>query len=193
MHIRNERPEDIHVIAQVTDAAFAKRDLDPETMARIAEAMAAAGIDPEAMSEAQAQATASLTEAQVIEALRADSALAVSLVAERGGEVIGHIAFSRVVVGLAKSGWYGLGPVSVRPDLQRAGIGSALIREGLARLREMRACGCVLMGYPPYYARFGFELDEAITYCGRPNPALQRLVFAGPAPSGDVEYHPAFA
>ena len=192
MKIREERSTDYDYITHVTDAAFAKRDLDPEMLARIAESMAAAGMDPTAMGKAQTEATGSLSEAQVVETLRRDNALALSLVVEKDGEVIAHIAFSAVRIGAAHSGWYQLGPVSVRPDLQGQGIGSALIREGLARLRDSGAKGCVLLGYPPYYARFGFVLDEAVTWHGRANPALQRLVFAGPNPSGDVAFHPAF-
>jgi putative acetyltransferase len=188
MHIRDERPEDATVISAVTTAAFASIAYDAATQARIAEARRAAGITEEAI----ASAATGLSEAEVIEALRDDGALSLSLVAERGGEIIAHVAFSEVRIGTSAGEWYGLGPVSVLPALQRQGIGSAIIREGLARLRAIGAAGCVLLGYPPYYARFGFELDPALTYAGNPNPALQRLVFGGPKPAGEVTFHPAF-
>jgi putative acetyltransferase len=134
-----------------------------------------------------------LSEAEVIEALRRDGALALSLVGELDGQVIAHIAFSPMRIGRDGRDWYQLGPVAVIPERQRAGHGSALIREGLRRLQLMGAAGCVLLGYPPYYARFGFELDPALTYGGNPNPALQRLVFSGPPPRGEIALHSAFA
>lgn len=188
MLIRDERPEDAAAISAITDAAFAPRQYDAATLARIAEAQRAAGLSDEDI----AAAGAGPGEAEIVLGLRRDGALTLSLVAESGEEPIGHIAFSPVTVGAAKCGWFGLGPVSVRPDRQRQGIGGALIREGLARLRAQGALGCVLLGYPPYYARFGFEPDAAMTYRGHPNPALQRLVLNGGAPAGDVVYHRAF-
>ena len=53
--------------------------------------------------------------------------------------------------------WFGLGPVSVLPELHGKGVGSALIREGLSRLRRRGACGCCVVGHPGFYTRFGFE------------------------------------
>ncbi|GKQ56000.1 hypothetical protein BRSPCE3_68550 [Bradyrhizobium sp. Ce-3] len=88
--------------------------------------------------------------------------------------------------------WYGLGPISVTPDLQRQGIGGALIREGLARLAALNADGCVLLGDPAYYSRFGFIRDHSLTYGGTPSPYFQRLVLRGEPPKGDASYHPAF-
>ena len=75
------------------------------------------------------------TEAQIIERLRAANALLLSLVAERDGQILGHVAFSDVTIGGHDRGWVGLGPVSVAPGAQAGGIGSALIRAGLARLQ----------------------------------------------------------
>ena len=77
------------------------------------------------------------TEQFIIAALRAAKALTVSLVAEADGA----------------AGWYGLGPVAVLPERQHQGIGSALIREGLARLHALHAKGCCLAGHPEYYTR----------------------------------------
>ena len=70
------------------------------------------------------------TEQFIIEALRAAGALTLSLVAERNGQVVGHIAFSPVTISDGTDRWYGLGPVSVLPSCQRVGIGKALIEEG---------------------------------------------------------------
>lgn len=132
-------------------------------------------------------------EARVIDALRAAGALTISLVAvSADGEVVGHVAFSPVRIDGRASDWYGLGPVSVVPELQRCGVGSALTTHGLDRLSALKADGCVLLGDPNYYARFGFVSDPALTYQGKPNRYFQRLVLRPPAPAGDVSFHPAF-
>ena len=162
MEIRAERPEDAEAIRQVTAAAFAPMPYS-------------AGTEP-----------------RIVDALRDAGALTLSLVAEREGRVVGHIAFSPVLIDGQASGWYGLGPVSVAPALQRQGIGDALIREGLQRLKDLGAGGCVLLGDPGYYARFGFETDPRLTYAGGPAEDFQRLTLREPQPTGDVSYHPAF-
>src|SRR5690349_3981176 len=98
------------------------------------------------------------SEAAIIERLRAAGDLALSLVAENLDQaIIGHVAFSRVAISDGTPGWYGLGPISVIPLRQRAGIGGALATEGLARLREIGAAGCVVLGDPQYYGPLGFE------------------------------------
>jgi predicted N-acetyltransferase YhbS len=56
----------------------------------------------------------------------------------------------------------------------------------------LHAAGCVVLGDPRYYQRFGFEADPALTYGGKPSPYFQRLVLNGPPASGDVSYHAAF-
>jgi putative acetyltransferase len=130
-------------------------------------------------------------EADIVEALRADGALTVSLVAVEGGEIIGHVAFSPVEIGSAR-GWYGLGPLSVAPGRQGHGVGQALVRSGLAALISLKANGCVVLGEPDYYGRFGFESDPALRFGQAPAPYFQRLIFAGPAPGGEVRYHASF-
>ena len=132
-------------------------------------------------------------EAEIVDALRSAGALAVSLVAIEDGDIIGHIAFSPVAVGSGESGWYGLGPVSVRPDQQERGIGQALVRAGLDRLAVLEAAGCIVLGAPAYYGRFGFESDPALCFEGEPSPYLQRLVLNGARPRGEVRYHAGFA
>ena len=67
-----------------------------------------------------------------------------------------------------------------------------MITNGLHRLRGLNAGGCVLLGNPGYYRRFGFLSDPALTYQGQSNPYFQRLVLGGPARTGDVSFHPAF-
>ncbi len=131
-------------------------------------------------------------EADIIDALRAAGALSVSLVAVQDEEVLGHIAFSPVEVGGVKGGWHGLGPIAVRPGHQGRGIGQALVWAGLDRLAILGAGGCVLLGAPAYYGRFGFESDPELYYGEGPSPYFQRLTLAGPPPRGEVRYHPAF-
>jgi len=119
--------------------------------------------------------------------------MTVSLVAFDATELVGHVAFSPVTVDGRDVGWYGLGPVAVRPDRQGTGIGSTLIREGLARLRALGAQGCVLVGAPEYYGRFGFAAEPALVYPDLPARYFQILSFGVAVPQGTVAYHAAFA
>jgi putative acetyltransferase len=116
----------------------------------------------------------------------------VALAACEGRDIIGHVAFSPVLIDGKDLGWFGLGPISVRPDRQRTGIGSALIRDGLQRLQTMGAKGCVVLGDPAYYNRFGFETHAALSFEAAPAEYFMRLAFAEPAPSGRVVYHEGF-
>jgi len=162
MQIRQERPEDATTIRALTDAAFKGMPFSDQT------------------------------ESKVIDGLRAAGALTLSLVATEGGEIVGHVAFSPVTINGEAGDWYSLGPVSVWPDRQRAGIGQALIREGLQRLQSMSAGGCVLLGDPRYYSRFGFAAGPDLYYVGAPSWAFQRLNLNGSGARGEVRFHPAF-
>ena len=132
------------------------------------------------------------TEHAIVDALREAGALSISLVATEGIEVIGHVAFSPVRIDRAAGDWYGLGPVSVRPDRQRQGVGQQLIRRGLEKIRSRGAEGCVVLGEPAYYGRFGFVSDPDLRFAGAPPGYFQRLVFKGAPPTGAVGYHAAF-
>lgn len=133
------------------------------------------------------------SEAAIVERLRADRALALSLVAEAAdGTLIGHLALSPVTISDGMQRWYGLGPLAVAPEKQRQGIGSALIHEAFARMQAAGARGCVVLGDPAYYGRFGFAHDPALAYPGPPPAYFQRIVFTGDAPQGEVRYAPAF-
>jgi putative acetyltransferase len=95
-------------------------------------------------------------EADLVAKLRRNGHLPVSLVADADGHIVGHVGFSPVeLAGLP--GVLGLAPVAVAPDQQRTGIGSALIRAGLALCREQHCPLVVVLGEPEYYHRFGFE------------------------------------
>lgn len=134
------------------------------------------------------------TEAAIVDALRAAGALAVSLVAVEDGGIVGHVAFSPIAIdGAPAPGWFGAGPLSVRPDRQRHGIGTALMRAGLARLADAGAKGCVLAGDPAYYRRFGFTASSSLGYPDLPAEYFQVLELASETPSGTVAFHPAFA
>lgn len=132
------------------------------------------------------------TEGAIIDALRKDAALTLSLVASIDGDIVGHVAFSPVVIDGRDMGWFGLGPVAVRPDRQRRGIGTALIRAGLARLSDAGAGGCVVLGDPIYYRRFGFENDPTLRFDGAPADYFMRLTLNHTTPSGRIAYHRAF-
>lgn len=132
------------------------------------------------------------SEPAIVDRLRTDGDLALSLVAEAEGRIVGHIAFSPVALSDGSAGWFGLGPVSVVPQRQRGGIGARLIKRGLGELSRRGARGVVLLGDPRYYRRFGFEHDPAIVFPGPPAEYFQRLVLAGDAPNGVVSYAAAF-
>ncbi len=131
-------------------------------------------------------------EQHLVDALRRDGDLALSLVAEDAERIVGHVAFSRVAISDGTAEWYDLGPVSVWPELHRQGIGSALIRQGIAELRQQGAAGIVLLGSPAYYSRFGFRHEPQLRYPGPPPEYFQCLVLTGDLPLGEVRYAPAF-
>lgn len=132
------------------------------------------------------------TEGAIIDALRQSQGLTISLVAEADGVVSGHIAFSPVTVDGRNEGWFGIGPISVYPDQQGNGIGSRLILEGLAILKTNGAKGCVVLGDPHLYTRFGFEQDLRLRYEGVPPEYFLAQAYEFPMPEGDVTYHKAF-
>lgn len=136
---------------------------------------------------------ASGTEADIVDALRMDSALTLSLVATEADEIVGHVAFSPVTIDGKELAWYGLGPVAVRHDVRRQGIGADLIKAGLDGLREMDAGGCVVLGEPAYYGRFGFTAEPLLFLAGVPTAYFQSLHLGGSHPVGEVQYHPAFS
>jgi putative acetyltransferase len=133
------------------------------------------------------------TEHLIVQALRARGALSLSLVATLDGMVVGHLAFSPVTVGGSDLGWWGLGPPSVSPVQQGRGIGSALMRSGLRRLAERQVAGCVVLGDPAYYARFGFTPHTGLFYTGPASEFFLALALQGAMPSGEVAFHPACA
>ena len=133
------------------------------------------------------------TEQFIINALRAANALTISLVAEVDGKLVGHIAFSPVTFSDGSENWYGLGPISVLPDYQKQGIGTKLVNEGLKMLKDLGAEGCVLVGDPSYYERFGFRSPNGLKYEGVPQENFLALSFCDRIPTGIVQFHQAFS
>jgi putative acetyltransferase len=132
------------------------------------------------------------TEQFIVDALRKAGQLTVSRVAKADGTVVGHVAISPVSLSGGVTGWYGLGPVSVAPEYQRRGIGSRLMREALLVLREHGAAGCVVLGEPKYYSRFGFRVDPNLKLPGVPLEYFQAISFDASHARGVVSYHSAF-
>jgi putative acetyltransferase len=132
-------------------------------------------------------------ERQIVDGLRKAGALAISLVAETAGTVIGHVAISPVTVSDGATGWFGLGPLSVLPPYQRQGVGSRLVREALRLLRERGAAGCVVLGEPAYYGRFGFRTEPRLILPGVPPEYFQVLTLDSSQPQGSVKYAEAFS
>jgi putative acetyltransferase len=162
MIIRKETTSDIEAITQVTIAAFRTLSISNQT------------------------------EQFIIKALRAAGALTLSLVAEIDGRVVGHVAFSPVIISDGTKDWYGLGPVSVLPEYQKQGIGKSLISEGLTLLKGLGGQGCALVGDPNYYKRFGFRNYPKLIHEGIPQEVFLALPFYDKAPRGTVVFHEGF-
>jgi putative acetyltransferase len=137
-------------------------------------------------------------EAELVRMIDADGDAMVSLVAEQGGEIVGHLLFSRMDVeadGTAMAG-AGLAPVSVAPDCQGRGIGEALIRTGLELLRAQGCAISFVLGHEAYYPRFGYSPDLAARFASPfagPHFMAMMLDSAAPWPlGGRADYAPAF-
>ncbi|WP_372882319.1 GNAT family N-acetyltransferase [Psychromonas sp.] len=161
--IRKEQPGDAHCIHEITVAAFLEA---PHT---------------------------DHTEQFIVKALRESGALSISLVAEDEGNVVGHVALSPVTISDSADSWYGLGPISVLPNKQGEGIGSKLMNAAIQELKNIKAKGCVLLGEPNYYHRFGFKPRDGLVLPGVPPEYFQVLVFKGDLPQGNVTYHESFS
>ena len=160
--IRNEIDADVDAITEVTVAAFKTLEISNHT------------------------------EQFIVEALRANNALTVSLIAEVDEHVVGHVAFSPVTISDGTQNWYGLGPVSVLPEHQRRGIGKSLILEGISRLKGLNAKGCCLVGHPDYYRKLGFKNVSGLVHEGVPPEVFLAMSFDGQIPQGTVNFHDGF-
>ena len=114
--------------------------------------------DSDTIRHVNQQAFGEPRESRLVDTLRENGGVLLSLVATLDNRVVGHILFTPVSVGTGGH-WQGagLGPMAVLPDCQRRGIGRALIEAGEQKLRAMDCPYIVVLGHPEYYPRFGFE------------------------------------
>ena len=169
MLIRRESPTDFDAVRAVHEAAFDRADLAGE----------------------------SAPEAVLVDELRSDGDLVpgLALVADIGGEVVGHVVCSRATI--ARRPALGLGPIGVQPHRQRGGVGSALMHAVIAAADALDEPVIVLLGHPAYYPRFGFvpAVEHGITPPQDWGPALfmvRRLTAWAPGLQGLFRYAPAF-
>jgi putative acetyltransferase len=137
-------------------------------------------------------------EARLVEALRAGGHARISLVAEEGGQVVGHILFSELPIVTEKGTVeaLALAPMAVAPDRQRHGIGSLLVREGLRACRGSGHRIVVVLGHPEFYPRFGFSAKMAVRlrspFSGPAFMAVELVPGALGSVEGEVRYPPPF-
>ena len=152
--------------------------------------------DDEAISQVHIRAFGGTVEAAVVESLRGQGALLASLVAVVRDRIVGHVALSPVEVGGVERAAVALGPLAVDPDLQGRGIGGMLVDAFLQHCRVRDEGLVVVLGYPDYYARFGFVPAErfGLHYrdAGEAFLALEVRPGAAAGLSGEVRYHPSF-
>jgi len=160
--VRNERPEDVDHIRDLTEMAFRDRRYSCKR------------------------------EHFLIDDLRAANALTVSLVALTESTIIGHVALSPVSMTGASGPWFGLGPISVLPAWQRKGVGTAMMKEALSRLTQQQAAGCILVGDPRFYKRFSFAHDSSIIAENEPLEYTMILRLSVNSDHGIARFHDAF-
>ncbi|SHG96812.1 GNAT family N-acetyltransferase [Ferrimonas marina] len=132
------------------------------------------------------------TEHLAIDRLRHGHELRLSLVAELDGRIVGHIAFSPVTINGHEHAWWGLAPLSVAPEWQGKGIGTALAKAGMAKAEGSGIAGVVVLGDPNYYQRFGFRHYDGLHYPDVPPEYFLACRFGEATPSGAVHYSKAF-
>lgn len=157
--------------------------------------------DRSAIRQVNEQAFGQQVEADIVDRLRDSCPDILSLVAVQEEQVVGHILFSPATIegdGKAVQGM-GLAPVTVKPEWQRQGIGSLLIRAGIKMLKDRGCTFVILLGHPEYYPRFGFERASQhgihSQWDGIPDEAFMILVLDGSAMkdiSGVARYRSEF-
>jgi putative acetyltransferase len=131
-------------------------------------------------------------EQDVIDRLRADGDLLLSLVAEQDGAIIGQATFSPAILENGEEGWVVLGPMAVDPAHKGRGLGRKLIEAGEAIMRERGAKGITVLGDPELYARFGFATDTPMWLAGELGWAFQVKSLGPPIPATEQRYVRAF-
>lgn len=139
-----------------------------------------------------------VVEAKLVDELREDGDLiaALSIVAERDGEIAGHVCCSPGRIGADGKSAVGLGPLGVLPAYHASGIGSALVHAVLGAADALGYGAVVLLGDPRYYSRFGFVLAETLGITPvaewAPHFQVRTLAAYDPAFQGEFRYSPAF-
>ena len=135
-------------------------------------------------------------EADLVDDLRRDGDLLLSMVADDSGRLVGHVAFSRVWISHQdkRTPAVSLAPLAVMPERGRRGIGGALVGAGHAKLRAAGESIIFVLGDPAYYSRFGYALSTAAAFdCVYGGPHFQALVMTEIAPkAGAITYAAAF-
>jgi putative acetyltransferase len=134
-------------------------------------------------------------EAVLVDALRRESEYVpgLSLVAQSGDHIVGQILFTRLHIGPDEPPpFLALAPIAVRPDCQKRGIGSALVRNGIELSRRLGFRGIVVVGHPEYYPKFGFLPARSFGLeCPFPVPDeafLALELVPGSFPTGGIRY-----
>jgi putative acetyltransferase len=110
--------------------------------------------DTPAIRDVNRRAFGSDHEGKIVDALRTNRAVSLSLVATLDGAVVGHILYSPAGIGTVEGA--ALGPMAVLPEHQRQGIGSQLVATGNERLQIAGCPFVIVIGHPGFYPRFGF-------------------------------------
>lgn len=137
-------------------------------------------------------------EAEIVERLWRDDAVKFERIAEKGGVVVGHIAYSAITTRPAIDGdLFGLAPLAVAPDNQGQGVGAALVEETLRVCIKDGARLIAVLGDPAYYSRFGFETasHQKMRWSGGDAGDAFQLIVGGDIDTDEthvIYYHPAF-
>jgi putative acetyltransferase len=157
-------------------------------------------VDVAAIRAVNLAAFETAVEADLVTALRAQATPLISMVAEDGTAIVGHIVFSPAALDSDPAVRIaGLAPMAVIPSRQRQGIGSLLVRHGLEHCRRAGFSACIVLGHADYYPRFGFTpasrfgLRSEYEVPDDVFMAMELVPAALARASGTVRYHPAFA
>lgn len=140
-------------------------------------------------------------EATLVDALRENCREVLSLVAVEADKVVGHILFSPVQIDTPSGPLEGMGlaPMAVLPEYQRKKVGSAMVRQGLAILRQRGCPYAIVLGHPKYYPRFGFapaaKFGLRCQWDGMPEEAFMALSLQQDSlkgANGIARYRPEF-
>lgn len=157
--------------------------------------------DIEAVRQINLKAFALPQEADIVDKLRDNCQDCLSLVAEVDGNIAGHILFSPAIIeadsGVIKG--MGLAPMAVLPAYQKQGIGSALVQDGLEKLKQVNCSFVIVLGHSEYYPKFGFKAASSYGIKCEwevPDEAFMAIVLDElkmQGVSGVAKYRPEFA